>query len=245
MEFLEVWPSCLPVYKPAVPKIVHPPSVGPELMGTLCSHDSHPERGLSCDLTYEKLALEQGYRRIAGLDEVGRGALFGPVCAAAVVFDIAHAIPKGINDSKKLSAKQRVHLAESIREAAEDFSIAFVESSIIDRINILEATREAMRQAVNGLRQKPDYVLCDGIVITNLSTPQENIIKGDTGSISIAAASILAKVERDGLISRLDLEYPGYDLGNNKGYPTSNHLQALKSLGPTPYHRITFRGVRC
>jgi len=214
-------------------------------MSPPCSPDSLAKRGSSCDLTFEKLALEQGYRRIAGLDEVGRGALFGPVCAAAVVFDLAHIIPQGINDSKKLSANQRLHLAESIRGVARDFSIAFVDSSVIDRINILEATREAMRQAINGLKQKPDYALCDGIVVTNLSIPQENIIKGDTRSVSIAAASILAKVERDGLISRLDLDYPGYDLGNNKGYPTSKHLDALKSLGPTPYHRITFRGVRC
>ncbi|PYV45348.1 MAG: ribonuclease HII [Acidobacteria bacterium] len=213
-------------------------------MGTSCFLGSLRERGSSCDLTFERLALEQGYRRVAGLDEVGRGALFGPVCAAAVVFDMAHTIPIGINDSKKLSANQRLQLAESIRRAAEDFSIAFVESSVIDRINILEATREAMRQAINGLKQKPDYILCDGIVITNLSIPQKNIIRGDTRSVSIAAASILAKVERDGLISRLDLDYPGYDLGNNKGYATSKHLQALNSLGPTPYHRVTFRGVR-
>lgn len=197
----------------------------------------------SCDLTFEKLALEQGYRRIAGIDEVGRGALFGPVCAAAVVLDIG-AIPRGINDSKKLSAKKRLQLAEDIRAEARDYAIAFVESSVVDQINILEATREAMREAVSGLKERPDYLLCDGIVITSLNIPQNYIVKGDALSLSIAAASILAKVERDRLIFSLDLEYPGYDLKRNKGYGTTNHLSAIRRLGPTPYHRRTFRGVR-
>jgi ribonuclease HII len=197
----------------------------------------------SCDLTFEKLASERGYRRIAGIDEVGRGALFGPVCAAAVVLDIG-AIPQGINDSKKLSAKKRLQLAEDIRAEARDYAIAFVESSIVDQINILEATREAMRGAVGGLKERPDYLLCDGIVITSLNIPQNNIVKGDALSLSIAAASILAKVERDRLITSLDLEFPGYDLKRNKGYGTTNHLNAIRCLGPTPYHRLTFRGVR-
>jgi ribonuclease HII len=198
-----------------------------------------------CDLTFEKLAWEQGYQRIAGIDEVGRGALFGPVCAAAVVLEIGGAIPQGIDDSKKLSAKKRLRLAEDIRAEAKDYSIAFVESSTIDQINILEATREAMRRAVGGLKERPDYLLCDGIIVTRLSIPQNYIVKGDALSLSIAAASILAKVERDRLIASLDLEYPGYDLKRNKGYGTSNHLDAIKCLGPTPFHRLTFRGVRC
>jgi ribonuclease HII len=195
----------------------------------------------SCDLTFEKLALQNGFQRIAGVDEVGRGALFGPVCAAAVILDIS-SIPQGINDSKKLSAKKRFQLAEDIKAEAKDYSIAFVESAIIDQINILEATREAMRRAVDGLKARPDYLLCDGIVITCLNIPQNYIVKGDALSVSIAAASILAKVERDRLITSLDLEYPGYDLKKNKGYPTSSHLDAIKCLGPTPYHRLTFRG---
>ena len=198
----------------------------------------------SCDLTFERLAWEQGYLRIAGIDEVGRGALFGPVCAAAVVLETG-AIPQGIDDSKKLSAKKRLRLAEDIRAEAKDYSIAFVESSTIDQINILEATREAMRRAVGGLKERPDYLLCDGIIITRLNIPQNYIVKGDALSLSIAAASILAKVERDRLITSLDLEYPGYDLKRNKGYATSNHLDAIKCLGPTPFHRLTFRGVRC
>jgi ribonuclease HII len=197
-----------------------------------------------CDLSFEKLALEQGYRKVAGIDEVGRGALFGPVCAAAVVFNITR-VPVGIDDSKKLSAKQRLQLAESIKEVAEDYSIAYVDSQIIDQINILEATREAMRRAISGLKNEPDYLLCDGIVITGTKIPQKNIIKGDNRSASIAAASILAKVERDWLISWLDIMFPGYDLRSNKGYATFKHVKALKALGPTPYHRITFRGVLC
>jgi ribonuclease HII len=206
--------------------------------------DSPSPKPSPCNLTFEKLAFHQGYRRIAGIDEVGRGALFGPVCAAAVVLEMG-AIPNGINDSKKLSPKQRRQLAENIRAEAKDYCIAFVQPSVIDQINILEATREAMRRAVGGLRERPDYLLCDGIVITALDIPQNYIVKGDALSLSIAAASILAKVERDQLITCLDLEYPGYDLKQNKGYGTSNHLAAIKSLGPTPYHRLTFRGVRC
>jgi ribonuclease HII len=198
----------------------------------------------SCDLTYERLALLQGFQKIAGIDEVGRGALFGPVCAAAVVLQLG-AIPKGINDSKKLSAKQRLRLAENIKAEARDYAIAFVQPSVIDQINILEATREAMRRAVGGLKERPDYLLCDAIIITRLDIPQNNIVKGDGLSLSIAAASILAKVERDRLIMSLDLEYPGYDLHQNKGYATSSHLAAIKCLGPTPHHRFTFRGVRC
>jgi len=213
-------------------------------MSTPCLVDFSPLQSPSCDLTFEKLALQQGFQRIAGIDEVGRGALFGPVCAAVVVFEIG-AIPQGINDSKKLSAKKRCRLAEDIKAEAKDYSIAFVESSVIDQINILEATREAMRRAVAGLKERPDYLLCDGIVITGLNIPQNYIVKGDTLSLSIAAASILAKVERDQVITSLDLEYPGYDLKRNKGYGTSNHLDAIKCLGPTRYHRLTFRGVRC
>jgi ribonuclease HII len=195
-----------------------------------------------CDLSFEKQALEQGYRKIAGIDEVGRGALFGPVCAAAVIFDITR-VPVGIDDSKKLSAKQRLQLAENIKEAAVDYSIAYVDSQTIDQINILEATRKAMRRTISGLKEEPDYLLCDGIVITGTKIPQKNIIKGDNRSVSIAAASILAKVERDWLISSLDIEFPGYDLRSNKGYATFKHVRALKALGPTPYHRTTFRGV--
>jgi ribonuclease HII len=206
--------------------------------------DSVSKQHTCCDLSFERLALEEGYQKVAGIDEVGRGALFGPVCAAAVIFDI-NRVPAGIDDSKKLSPKQRLQLAENIREAAKDYSIAYVDSQVIDQINILEATREAMRRTISGLKKEPDYLLCDGIVITGTKIPQKNIIKGDNRSVSIAAASILAKVERDRLISCLDSIFPGYDLRSNKGYATFKHVEALKAFGPTPYHRITFRGVLC
>ena len=186
--------------------------------------------------------MAEGYFRIAGIDEVGRGALFGPVCAGAVVFDLDR-VPSGIDDSKKLSVKQREQLAENIRETALDFSIAFVAATTIDRINILEATKEAMRLALRGLKQPPGFVLCDGLFIDGISIPQKRIIKGDARSMSIGAASILAKVERDRLISQLDPQFPGFDLAQNKGYGTRRHLDGLKRLGPTPLHRLTFRGV--
>ncbi len=196
----------------------------------------------TCDLTFEAQARRQGYRRIAGLDEVGRGALFGPVCAAAVVMN-PRGIPRGIDDSKKLTPRQRLKLAREIREAAEDYAIAFVDSSTIDRINILEATRRAMRLAIGKLKIRPDFLLCDGIAIGSISIPQQSIARGDARSISIAAASIVAKVERDHLIVDLDAQFPGYDLRRNMGYGTVKHREALRRLGPTPLHRRSFRGV--
>jgi len=196
----------------------------------------------ACGQTFENWAQLLGHRWIAGIDEVGRGALFGPVCAAAVILDLEK-IPVGIDDSKKLSPKQRELLAEKIRDTALDFSIAFVEARVIDEINILQATFEAMRQAVRGLRQAPEFVLCDALMIPGCSIPQRSIVKGDAQSVSIAAASILAKVERDKLVCGLDAKYPGYDLANNMGYGTEKHLKALSLLGPTDLHRLTFRGV--
>jgi ribonuclease HII len=199
-------------------------------------------KDLICDLSFETWARDQGYRRIAGVDEVGRGALFGPVCAAAAVLDLER-LPDGIDDSKKLTPKQRELLAETIRETALDYSIAFVEARVIDEINILQATLEAMRQAVQRLREAPDFLLCDGFSVAGCCVPQKSIIKGDAQSVSIAAASVLAKVERDQLVSKLDSQFPGYDLVHNKGYGTSRHLEALAKLGPTELHRRTFRGV--
>ena len=207
-----------------------------------CPSEYKPTIPTYCDLSFERLAEARGYHRIAGIDEVGRGALFGPVCAAAVVLDLAR-VPIGINDSKKLTVKQRLVLAENIREVAMGFSIAFVDSERIDSINILEATKEAMRQAVEGLMPPPDYLLCDAVVINGVDIPQENIIHGDARSVSIAAASILAKVERDEVIVALGNQYPGYGLEWNKGYGTAMHLDALRALGPTPYHRMTFQRV--
>ena len=134
-------------------------------------------------------------------------------------------------------------MAEKIRDTALDLSIAFVDARVIDEINILQATFEAMRQAIRGLRRAPEFLLCDALIIPGCSIPQRSIIKGDAQSVSIAAASILAKVERDRLICALDAKYPGYDLASNMGYGTEKHLKALSALGPTELHRRTFRGV--
>lgn len=151
-------------------------------------------------------------------------------------------VPPGINDSKQLNPQQRLKLAEEIRGAAEDYAVAFVDSSIIDKINILNATRQAMRLAIEKLKIKPDYLLCDGIVVGATSIPEQSVVKGDTRSISIAAASIIAKVERDRLIVSLDSQFPGYGLKQNMGYGTVKHLKALQRFGPTALHRKSFRG---
>jgi len=196
----------------------------------------------TCTLKFEKQAWDKGFSWIAGIDEVGRGALFGPVCAAAVVIN-PNNIPYGIQDSKKLTPPKRLKLSKEIRSAAHDWAVAFVDSSTIDQINILEATRKAMHLAINKLKVKPDYLLCDAMELKSIKIPQESIVKGDTQSISIAAASIIAKVERDHLVINLDTEFPEYNLKNNMGYGTKKHLEALRKLGPTHFHRHSFRGV--
>ncbi|MCH2695140.1 MAG: ribonuclease HII [Acidobacteriia bacterium] len=196
----------------------------------------------TCSLKFEKQAWDKGFSWIAGIDEVGRGALFGPVCAAAVVLN-PNNIPYGIKDSKKLTAQKRLNLSKEIRSAAHDWAVAFIDSSTIDQINILEATRKAMYLAINKLKIKPDYLLCDAMELESIKIPQKSIVKGDIQSISIAAASIIAKVERDHLVINLDIEFPGYDLKNNMGYGTKKHLESLRKLGPTDLHRHSFRGV--
>ncbi len=203
---------------------------------------TRPTHTARCNLEFEVHAQGCGYRRIAGLDEVGRGALFGPVCAGAVIMNPKR-IPPGINDSKTLSPRQRSKLADAIRETAEASAVAFVDASTIDRINILEATRTAMLLAVEKLETRPDFLLCDGHMVVPIPMPQLSIVGGDRRSLSIAAASILAKVARDRLIVNLDTRFPGYDLRSNMGYGTRKHREALKRLGPTPLHRASFRGV--
>lgn len=204
----------------------------------------HPIKNnpLTCNLEFEKQAWEKGFSWIAGIDEVGRGALFGPVCAAAVVINSKN-IPPDIEDSKKLNPQKRIQLSEKIKITAHDWALAFVEASIIDQINILEATRKAMQLAINKLKIKPDYLLCDAMELRLIDIPQQSIIKGDAQSISIAAASIVAKVARDNLIINLDTHFPGYDLKTNMGYGTKKHLEALRKLGPTHFHRHSFQGV--
>ena len=182
---------------------------------------------------------------VAGIDEVGRGALLGSVVAAAVVLPLS-AIPQlqqiGVKDSKKLSAKKRESLIEPIKQIVTHWQIAEATVEEIDRINILQASLLAMKRAVLGLKPVPDVCLVDGkFVILDLSLTQKTIIQGDKKSLAIAAASILAKVWRDNLIINLAREYPQYDLASNKGYPTQKHRLALKQYGASPLHRMSFR----
>jgi len=196
---------------------------------------------LRCTLKYEKLAWALGAKLVAGVDEVGRGSLFGPVVAAAVVLDSSYRI-RGLRDSKLLPAERREILAERIREHAIAWSIAAVDAARIDQINIYHASRLAMRQAVQQLQPTPDHLLIDALRL-DLELPQRAIIHGDALSASIAAASILAKVERDRMIVEWDPVFPVYALKSNKGYSTPKHLAALREYGPSPLHRQSFAPV--
>lgn len=189
---------------------------------------------------FEREAKAQGYRYIAGTDEVGRGPLAGPVVAAAVILPEDADLPE-IKDSKKLSEKQRLQLDVLIREQAIAWAIAEVDQTTIDEINILEASRLAMQNAVTALSQQADYVLVDGLPNPRITLPGQAIVKGDNRSISIAAASIIAKVYRDNLMDEYDKVYPGYGFAGNKGYPTEEHMQAVRTIGPCAIHRMTFR----
>ena len=198
------------------------------------------KKRLQAMLIHERRLWGSGRSLIAGVDEVGRGPLAGPVVAAAVIlphdFDVL-----GIDDSKKLSPKKREELAEVIKEKALAWSVGWVGPERIDEINILEATKEAMTQAVQGLSLKPDHVLIDGnFTVRSLALPQTAIVKGDANSTSIAAASILAKVTRDRYMEEMDSVYPGYAFASNKGYGTKAHYDGLKAQGPTPIHRRSF-----
>lgn len=194
------------------------------------------------DYSFELAAQARGLIRIAGTDEVGRGPLCGPVTAAAVILDPAR-IPEGLNDSKKLTAKRRAALVEEITATA-DWCVAHASVEEIDSLNILRASHLAMCRAVAGLRTRPDHVLVDGNRLPqDLGVSAEAIVKGDGRSVSIAAASILAKEARDALMVGLAQQYPGYGWERNAGYPTRDHLQALLDLGVTPVHRRSFRPV--
>lgn len=199
---------------------------------------------MACDTKFEKKLIKRGFQLIAGVDEVGRGALAGPVLAAAVILNYAD-IPQGINDSKKLSKPERERLSIEIMARAKAFAIAQVENTEIDRINILRASLEACRQAVKLLHPFPDHVLMDGNqLIPQLDCPQITIVKGDSLSASIAAASIIAKVARDNLMKEYDQQFPGYGFARHAGYGTRVHQDAITKLGPSPIHRLTFRGVK-
>ena len=194
---------------------------------------------LSEMMSFEKELWSAGKDYIAGVDEVGRGPLAGPVVTAAVI------LPKdfsllGVDDSKKLSPKRREELFEQIKEAAVCWAIGRREPDRIDEINILEATKEAMLDAVKALPVNPDHVLIDAVRLPGLDLPQTSIIKGDARSVSIAAASILAKVTRDREMVEMAKIYPGYAFESNKGYGTAAHYEGLRKLGPCPIHRKTF-----
>lgn len=195
-----------------------------------------------CSSRYEREARKLGWSRIAGLDEAGRGALFGPVFAAAVILDPERRI-QGLDDSKKLAPVRRDELAALIRERALAWAVAAVDASRIDAWNILQASRQAMMAALVELRVAPDYLLLDAVKL-DLPLAQKSLIHGDARSVSIAAASILAKVERDRAMEEYDLLYPQYGLGQNKGYGTPDHLEALRRHGPSPLHRYSFAPVR-
>ena len=190
-------------------------------------------------LEFEQEAINKGYHRVCGVDEAGRGPLVGPVCAAAVILP-ENTIIEGVDDSKKLSEKKREALFEVIKAEAVSYSIAYASVEEIESMNILNATMIAMKRAVEGLDVKADYAMIDGNRLPDLCIDSEFIIKGDAKSMSIACASILAKVSRDRLLYKYAEEYPMYGFDKHKGYGTKAHTAAIKEFGPCPYHRMSF-----
>ncbi len=193
-------------------------------------------------LKYEKALYKEGYKLIAGVDEVGRGPLVGPVVTAAVILPKNYKLA-GLNDSKKLTAKQRDKFYDILQKDAISIGIGMCDAKTIDKINIYEATKVAMKEAINNLSVKPDYVLIDAMKL-DIDVPHLPIIKGDAKSLSIAAASVIAKVTRDRMMDELDKEYPEYGFKKHKGYPTKQHLEALKKYGPLANYRFTYGPVR-
>ena len=194
-------------------------------------------------LDFENQAASDGYKLIAGVDEVGRGCLAGAVVAASVILDLSKPLPEGLDDSKKLTAKRRETLAAQIRECAVCFAIGQIEADEIDRINILQATKKAMIAAVEQLNPAADFLLIDALQLKEIDLPQKAIIHGDAISASIAAASIVAKTYRDNLMCEMDKIYPAYGFAKHAGYGTKAHFAALRQHGATALHRKTFRGV--
>ncbi len=195
------------------------------------------------NLNFEYQAIAEGYKFTAGVDEVGRGCLAGAVVAAACILDLSKPLPEGLNDSKKLSAKRREIIAAELKKNALAYAIGQVEAEEIDRINILQATKKAMCLAIENLTLKADFLLIDALELKDISLPQKAIIRGDATSASIAAASIIAKVFRDNLMSELSLTYPEYGFDKHAGYGTKFHFEALKLHGATSIHRKSFKGV--
>ena len=194
------------------------------------------------DYTFEQAAVQRGLQCVAGVDEVGRGPLAGPVTAAAVILDL-QSIPPGLNDSKKLTARRRAEIADDIWLMAQ-VAVAHASVAEIDELNILRASHLAMQRAIDELSQRPDHVLIDGNMIPRgLKISAQTIVKGDARSLSIAAASIVAKVARDRIMCALAADFPGYGWDSNAGYPSKAHKMALQSLGVTPHHRRSFKPV--
>jgi ribonuclease HII len=189
----------------------------------------------------EAMAAGHGWHRVAGVDEAGRGCLAGPVVAAAVVVDPRRAVP-GVDDSKRLGARERFELERAIRSSALAVGCAAVSAAVIDRVNVLEATRLAMLQALDRLEPSADVVLVDAVPL-RWRRPCIPLVRGDAWSYAIACASIVAKCERDRLMSGYDRQYPGYGFSSHKGYAAPEHRAALSELGPSPIHRLTFRSV--
>ena len=192
------------------------------------------------DYEYEKAAVTRGFKYICGVDEAGRGPLAGPVCAAAVILPLDTEIP-GLNDSKKLSEKKREQLFNVITEKALSYCVAYGTLEEIEEFNILEATFLAMNRAVEGLKIKSDFALIDGNrAPKGIKIPCETVVKGDAKSMSVAAASVLAKVSRDRLMLEYDEKYPLYDFKKHKGYGTKEHTELIKKYGPCEIHRLSF-----
>ena len=211
-------------------------------MGAFCFYTQFMAKSPVCGWKLEKAARKCGAMRIAGCDEVGRGPMFGPVVAAAVILAPRCRLD-GLNDSKKLSEKKRNELDVEIRANAVAWAIAAVDADTIDRINIRQASLLAMKLAVAQLALTPDYLLIDGMDTIDWPCPQQSVIQGDGTSFSIAAASVLAKVYRDRLLVEFDSQFPGYGLASHKGYCSQEHMAALARLGPTPLHRKNWSPV--
>ena len=192
-------------------------------------------------LQYERALIQRGNAYIAGVDEVGRGPLAGPVVCASVIMPLeVEQLIEGVDDSKKLSAKKREILAEKIKETALAYTIVEIDEKTIDEINILQATRLGMKRAIEGLSITPDTVLTDGNMIIDIKVPQQSIVHGDALSYSIGCASIIAKVHRDAMMDEYAKEYPHYGFEKNKGYGTAEHIRGIKEHGLCPIHRKTF-----
>jgi ribonuclease HII len=198
-------------------------------------------------LKFENHLWSGGLQYVAGLDEAGRGCWAGPVCAAAAILPPEKDILKklhGVRDSKQMTALQRTHWSDVIKSCALSFGVGFSTNSEIDRLGIIAATRLAMQRALDFLTTQPQFLLLDYMLLPTLDLPQASLVKGDAQSLSIAAASVLAKTERDQLMIEMDEKYPGYGFAQHKGYGTPQHHQALKRIGASPIHRYSFAPVR-